>query len=52
VAHWQFGEKDKARQWYDRGVEWMKKNKPDDDDLRRLQAEAAALLSLNEQETG
>jgi serine/threonine protein kinase/tetratricopeptide (TPR) repeat protein len=52
MAQWQLGEKDKARQWYERGVQWMKKNQPDDEDLRRLKVEAATLLGLNELETG
>ena len=28
MAHWQLGEKDKAREWYDRAVQWMDKNQP------------------------
>src|SRR5262249_38530501 len=26
MAHWQLGQKDKAREWYDRAVRWMDKN--------------------------
>src|SRR5262249_1574765 len=48
MAHWQLGEKDKARQWYDRAVEWMDKNQPKNEDLRRFRAEAAELLELKE----
>jgi serine/threonine-protein kinase len=48
MAHWQLGEKDKARAWYERAVQWMDKNQPGDELLRRLQAEAAELLELKE----
>jgi tetratricopeptide (TPR) repeat protein len=46
MAHWQLGEKDKARAWYDRAVAWMDKNGPQDQELKRFRAEAAALLDL------
>jgi tetratricopeptide (TPR) repeat protein len=51
MAHWQLGEKDKARQWYDRAVEWMGKNQPTNEELRRFRAEAAELLGLPENPT-
>src|SRR5262249_41222889 len=35
MAHWQLGEQDKAREWYGRAVQWMDKNKPRDETLRR-----------------
>ncbi|HEX5269196.1 MAG TPA: protein kinase [Gemmataceae bacterium] len=44
MAHWQLGEKDKAKDWYDRAVAWMDRNKPRDEELHRFRAEAAALL--------
>jgi tetratricopeptide (TPR) repeat protein len=46
MAHWQLGEKDKARTWYDRAVAWMDKHKPHDEELRRFRAEAAELLGI------
>ena len=46
LAHWQLNEKDKARAWFDRGVAWMDKNKPQDGELKRFRAEATALLGL------
>ena len=58
MAHWQLGQKDKARQWYQKAVERMEKNRPErmeksrlwDEELRRFQAEAAELLEIkNEQ---
>ncbi len=48
MAHWQLGNKDEARKWYDKGVEWMVKNKPQDSELRRFRDEAAELLGVNE----
>jgi tetratricopeptide (TPR) repeat protein len=48
MAHWRLGEKDKAREWYDRAAAWMDKHDPNSRDLRRFRAEAAELLGLNE----
>jgi serine/threonine protein kinase/tetratricopeptide (TPR) repeat protein len=48
MAHWKLGEKDKAREWYDRAVQWMDKHQPKNEELRRFRAEAAELLGLNE----
>jgi WD40 repeat protein/serine/threonine protein kinase/tetratricopeptide (TPR) repeat protein len=46
MAHWKLGEKDKAREWYDRAVQWMDKNQPTNDELRRFRTEASELLEL------
>jgi hypothetical protein len=46
MAHWQLGHKEEARKWYDRAVEWMQKNKPNDEALHRFRAEAAMLLGM------
>ena len=48
MAHWRLGEKDKAREWYDRAVRWMDKNPSKNEELRRFRAEAAELLGLTE----
>jgi hypothetical protein len=48
MAHWQLGEKDKAREWYDKAVQWMNKNQPKDEELRRFRVEAAEVLGLEE----
>ena len=48
VAHARLGERDKAHQWYDRAVQWMDKNQPKNEELRRFRVEAAELLELNE----
>jgi len=39
MAKHRLGHRD-AREWYDRAVAWMEKHKSDDEDLRRLRAEA------------
>ena len=49
IAHWQLGKKDEAGQWYNRAVEWMEKNQPDNNELRRFRVEAAELLGISEQ---
>ena len=46
MAHWQLGEKDKAREWYERAVQWMDRNQPKNEELRRFRAEARELLEL------
>ena len=47
MAHWQSGNKEQARKWYDRAVEWADKNQPANAQLRRFQGEATELLGLN-----
>ena len=44
MAHWQLDHKPEARSWHDQAVQWMDKNKPGDEELRRFRAEAAELL--------
>ncbi len=46
MAHWQIGDKKTADKWYKQAATWMKKNKPDDEELHRFLAEAAKLLGL------
>jgi tetratricopeptide (TPR) repeat protein len=46
MACWRLGEKDKARDWYDKAVAWMNKNQPQVEELKRFRAEAAALLGV------
>ncbi len=48
MAHWQLGNKEEARSWQDRAIQWMDKNKPQDEELRRFRAEAAELLGIKE----
>jgi tetratricopeptide (TPR) repeat protein len=46
MAHWQLGEKGKARTWYDLAAQWMDKNQPTNEELLRFRAEAAELLGI------
>jgi hypothetical protein len=46
MAHWQLGETEEARRWYDRAVAWMDKNLTQDDELKRFRAEAEALMGI------
>jgi WD40 repeat protein/Flp pilus assembly protein TadD len=46
MSHWQLGDKEEARRWYDRAVQWVEKNPPTDDELPRFRAEAAELLQI------
>jgi tetratricopeptide (TPR) repeat protein len=46
MAHWQLGEKTKARSFHDRAVQWMVKHAPKDEELRRFRAEAEEVLGI------
>jgi len=50
MANWKLGEKDMARQWYGRAVEWMDENAPNNEELRPFRAEAAEVLELKEKQ--
>ena len=39
--------RDVARTWYDRAAEWMEKNRPRNEALRRFRMEAEELLGIN-----
>jgi tetratricopeptide (TPR) repeat protein len=52
MARWQLGNKDEARKWYRKAVEWMEKNNSKDEELRRFRAEAAQLLEPPEPPSG
>ena len=49
MARWQLGDKVQARTWYDRAVQWMEKNQPQNDELRRFRQEAEELLGIKKQ---
>jgi predicted Zn-dependent protease len=51
LAHGRLGHRKVALRWYDQAVGWMDKNRPRDEDLLRLRAEAATLLGIKEQGT-
>jgi tetratricopeptide (TPR) repeat protein len=44
------GDKEEAREWYDRAVAWFHRSRPNDPELYRFQVEAAELLGLEEPE--
>ncbi|MCI0684015.1 MAG: tetratricopeptide repeat protein [Gemmataceae bacterium] len=44
MAYWQVGDKDKARQAYEQGVQWMDKHDPNREELRRFRVEAEELM--------
>jgi tetratricopeptide (TPR) repeat protein len=48
MAHRQLGDKENAHQWFDQAVQWMDKQVPKHDELRRFRAEAAELLKVKE----
>jgi eukaryotic-like serine/threonine-protein kinase len=48
AAHGQLGNKEEARTWYDKAVQWMEKNDPRNEELRRFRAEAVQAPGLNE----
>jgi len=47
MCHEKLGDKEKARQWYDRATRWMDKNQANNEELRRFRAEAAQVLGLD-----
>jgi len=48
MSHWKLGEKDAAREWYNKALVWMQKNLPDNRNLIRFRSEAAELLGVND----
>jgi tetratricopeptide (TPR) repeat protein len=48
MAHWRLGDREQARTWYDKAVTWMDKHMPQNEELIRFRAEAAALLGIKE----
>lgn len=52
MAYWQVGEKDQARECYDRGIRWMEQHCPQNEELLRFNVEAAKLLGVSESQKG
>jgi tetratricopeptide (TPR) repeat protein len=50
MAYWQLGDKDRARQWFARSVQWMDKTVGENAVLKRDRAEAAALLGIDKKD--
>jgi Flp pilus assembly protein TadD len=48
MAHSQLGQKGEARQWYEKGLQWMKDHNPKNDELIRFQDEARNTLGIEE----
>jgi serine/threonine protein kinase/tetratricopeptide (TPR) repeat protein len=48
MARWQLGDKEKARTWFDKAVQWMDKNQPKNEELSHFRAEAAELLGIKD----
>ena len=47
MANWKQGRKDEAREWYDRAVKWMGKNKPAKElEVHGFRSEAATLMGI------
>jgi serine/threonine protein kinase/Flp pilus assembly protein TadD len=46
MASWQLGDKDEAMRCYGEAIAWLKKNRPPDEEYRRLHTEAAGLLGV------
>jgi hypothetical protein len=46
MAHWRLGDRNQARTWFDRAVQWMDRHKPHDGELCRFRAEAEAMLAI------
>jgi tetratricopeptide (TPR) repeat protein len=49
MAQFQLGEKDTARQWYDKAVVCMEKNQSKNEELARFRAEAEEMLGVKEE---
>jgi WD40 repeat protein/serine/threonine protein kinase/tetratricopeptide (TPR) repeat protein len=49
MAHWQLGDREAARTWYEKAMRWMQKDKSSDEELDRFRAEAADLMGLPSQ---
>jgi serine/threonine protein kinase/Flp pilus assembly protein TadD len=52
MAHWRMDDKEEARKWYDRAVEWMENKQPANGELRLFRQEAAKLLGVKEKKEG
>jgi tetratricopeptide (TPR) repeat protein len=51
MAQWRLGNREQARKRYDQAVQWAEQNQPENEDVRRLRAEAAAVLGIDSKES-
>jgi serine/threonine protein kinase/TPR repeat protein len=49
MINWQLGDKERARSWYDKAVQWMKDHESKDQELQQFQDEASKLLKVEDQ---
>jgi superkiller protein 3 len=49
MAHWQLGDHERARKCYDQAVEWMDRDEPKNEELRRFREEATGLMKVQDQ---
>jgi len=50
MASWQLGQKEAARKWYDKAVQWMEKNQPKNPELVRFRRRRRSCWGLNKNE--
>jgi serine/threonine protein kinase/tetratricopeptide (TPR) repeat protein len=48
MTAWRQGNKEQAREWFDKAVRWTEQNAPRNEELHRFRTEAAALLDIKE----
>jgi Flp pilus assembly protein TadD len=48
MAHWRLGDKDEARRWYDKGAQWMDKQRAPSVTLQGFRREAGELLGVDQ----
>ena len=48
MAHWQLGNKDESQKWHAKAMNPAARTQPENEQLRRLQAEAAELLEISQ----
>ena len=48
MAQCQLDHQEEARRWFDQAIPWMEKNQPQNEELQRFRAEAAAFLGIPE----
>jgi tetratricopeptide (TPR) repeat protein len=49
MAQWRLGNRDQAREWFQKAVQGMEKDNLRDPELERFRSEASALLGIKEQ---
>ncbi len=48
MAHWQLGNKEQAKEWFTKAVQWMEANQPQNADLVHFRDEARQLMNIAE----